>query len=258
MSAHGTVDVRDELSPDEFLHKYALPRRPVALRGVMRDWEAARLWSFDFFRARYGHLRVTARRSDDYEDTRTLPLADYLDQLESHSAEYYLKDWEFEKDLPELRAHYQLPSYFLSWTRHLPDLIRPRWRWLFIGPPRTASNLHVDFLITSAWNALFRGTKRWHFYSPEQAPLMYRGAVNAFEPDLERFPRFSLARPLIHTQTAGEVMFTPSGWWHAVRNEDVTLALSENFVNGTNCRVYANVRQVMQFLRYADHPLWVK
>lgn len=188
------IDRRDALSYEAFVEQYALPGKPVVLTGLMRDWEAARVWNFEYFRRRHGHVTIVARRSDDYDRTITLPLADYLDRIDDPDAHFYLKDWVFENDIPELRAQYRVPRHFANWVTRVPGKWQPKWRWLYIGPASSASHLHVDFLLTSAWNALFVGAKRWLAYSPDQARRMYRGAVDAFHPDLERFPGFARAR----------------------------------------------------------------
>jgi hypothetical protein len=252
-----TLDRVDRITAGDFVRRYARPGRPVALTGLVDDWEASRLWSRSFFVERYGDHPVVVRNSVDYEDKRVLPLRAYFEDMENGgpTSAFYLKDWIFEDELPELRSHFEPPDYFRSITARLPW---PKWRWIFIGPPRTASHLHVDFLNTSAWNAVFSGRKRWIFFRPEDARFLYRGAVDAFEPDLERFPLFAQARPLVYEQRAGEVIFTPPGWWHAVRNEEITIALSENFINYTNLRNYLRPAVMARYFRYADHPFWLK
>jgi hypothetical protein len=255
-----TLERVDGITAEEFVARYARPGRPVTLTGMLDHWEAARLWSRDFFVERYGDHPVWVRNSLDYEDKRRVPLRQYFTDMEAGgpTAGFYLKDWIFEDELPELRRHFEPPEYFRSVTERLPRRLRPKWRWLFIGPPRTASHLHVDFLNTSAWNAVFSGRKRWIFFRPEDARYLYRGAVDAFEPDLERFPELARARPIVHEQGPGEVIFTPAGWWHAVRNEEITIALSGNFLNSTNLRNYLRPSVMFRYFRYADHPLWLK
>ena len=94
--------------------------------------------------------------------------------------------------------------------------------------------MHVDTLMTSAWNAVQYGCKRWLFWDPSQEPFLYNGEVDAFEPDLSRFPRFAGARALECLQHPGDIVFTPSGWWHQVMNESLCFSVTENFVNGSN------------------------
>ncbi|MBO1348485.1 MAG: cupin-like domain-containing protein [Hormoscilla sp. GUM202] len=253
------MDRRENLSQKEFLHEYAYPGKPVVLLNAMNQWSAYKLWTKEFFATHYGALKVSVRKSDNYDDEITLRLDEYINNLSSSEklSFYYLKDWVFEKVCPELMNYYDPPSYFKSWTRWLPEFIRPKWRWLYIAPPNSASHLHVDFLNTSAWNALFLGKKRWLFFSPDQARYMYKGEVNAFKPNIEKFPFFAKTKPLTYLQSAGEIVFTPGGWWHAVRNEEESIAVSENFINEANYRNYFQLRTVIRYFRYADHPFWL-
>lgn len=43
------------------------------------------------------------------------------------------------------------------------------------------------------------------------------------------------------TQLPGDLLFTPSGWWHQVKNTKPSLSLTENLVNESNADiVYGN------------------
>jgi len=220
----------------EFTERYAIPGIPVLLEGLADDWPALRLWTFDFFARNYGGRTVTVYAGSRKVNGRPTKLGAYLKYMEETSDEIpdYLSRWRLSSSLSALRAHYRRPAHFSCWSDRLPRRLTPTWKWLYFGPRNTGSAMHIDFMGTAAWNALFVGTKTWRFYPPDQTSLVYKGEVDAFLPDPDRFPLFAEARGLSCVQGPGDVVFTPSNWWHQVRNETCTLALTENFVNDTN------------------------
>lgn len=47
-------------------------------------------------------------------------------------------------------------------------------------------------------------------------------------------PSWGAAQPLNGVQRPGEVIFVPAGWWHAVLNLDLTVAVTHNFCSSSN------------------------
>ena len=238
IDAHGTLGVverRKNISVEEFWARYAIPGVPVVLEGLAEDWPARNLWTFDFFREHYGDKDVTVYPGPRKIAPRLMKLGSYLEYMENTQDEIpdYLSRWCLAS-FPELRAQYRRPPHFPCWTDQLPREIRPTWKWLYMGPVGTGSAMHTDFLGTAAWNMLFAGEKEWRFYPPHSRPQVYAGQVDAFRPDSVRFPLFSEAEGLSCVQIPGDIIYTPSNWWHQVRNLTCTLALTENFINETN------------------------
>ncbi len=230
------------------------------LEGLADDWPALRLWTFDFFARNYGDRKVTVYPGSRKVNGKQMKLGAYLKYMEDTKDEIpdYLSRWRLSSRFSALRAHYRRPVHFACWSDWLPRRLAPTWKWLYLGPRNTGSAMHVDFMGTAAWNGLFVGAKTWRFYPPDQVSLVYKGEVDAFLPDPDRFPLFAEARGLSCVQGPGDVVFTPSNWWHQVRNETCTLALTENFVNDTNAH-YLNAepgvahehRLVRLLLQYA-------
>eukprot|EP01116_Phalansterium_solitarium_P015835 TRINITY_DN353_c1_g1_i11.p3 TRINITY_DN353_c1_g1~~TRINITY_DN353_c1_g1_i11.p3 ORF type:complete len:247 (+),score=73.78 TRINITY_DN353_c1_g1_i11:603-1343(+) len=162
----------------------------------------------------------------------------------------YLFDNRFEQRVPEMLADYSPPEHFAD---DLFELLsaedRPDWRWFLVGPARSGSALHQDPHRTSAWNALLTGRKRWVLYPPDVIPpgvdetlidSEYYAAPDALRWFLEYYPRLPPEqRPLEIIQHAGETIFVPSGWWHAVLNLDaINVAITHNFCTP---RTFGNV-----------------
>lgn len=202
----------------------------------MKTWKAFTSWTPSFFASNYSAVEITVRRCRDISNSCRMRLGDYLTYMASTRDDdpYYLSGWKFEFDIPELVGDYLAPEYFNSWHTRFPPGLRPCWRWLFIGGTNTGTRMHLDVMMTSAWNGVISGRKRWLLYSPDQQELVYEGRVDAFNPDLDRHPLLRDAKPLECTQEPGDILFTPSGWWHQVVNEKPCISITENFINETN------------------------
>jgi len=153
----------------------------------------------------------------------------------------------FDKEnTKELEKDFDIPSYFSEdLFKYVGHKRRPPHRWVVFGPPRSGSSVHVDPLATSAWNALISGQKRWVLYPPDKGlskPLLKPKGIGL---DGESVTWFQKAYPMTQTrewsevggcpksfdvvQNAGEIMFVPDGWWHAVLNITHTVAVTQNF-----------------------------
>jgi histone arginine demethylase JMJD6 len=159
---------------------------------------------------------------------------------------------------------YDVPSYFREDLFGIAgEKRRPPYRWVVLGPPRSGSSVHVDPLATSAWNALVSGRKRWCFFPPAPAPgETFPFVSSAFtglrKPDLKpkglgldgesvtwfqkMYPRTRSLEwrsvgnrppPLDAVQNAGEIVYVPDGWWHAVLNLEHTVAVTQNVVGSS-------------------------
>lgn len=235
------IDRRSKLTYREFMEEYVIPSKPVILTDLMDDWPAKTKWTLEFFKSKYGSMIVPAREGFDGYELELGEYIDYITQLPVEEREFpllYMRDWIFSDDAPELLDDYKIPRHFKSLLRHLPETFQKPYRWLYLGPEGTGTTLHIDIDMTHAWNAVFCGQKHWIFYSPDQKEHVYNGRVNAFDPDYEKYPLFAEARPLYGVHNAGEILFTPSGWWHQVRNTETTLALTESYVDKTNYEAF--------------------
>ena len=96
---------------------------------------------------------------------------------------------------------------------------------------------HFDLSDNIACVAL--GSRTFRLYPPEQCENLYLGPilnspggvpaslVDSVAPDLERFPDFGSADEacMVASLTAGDAIFIPSPWWHAVQSHDAVNVL---------------------------------
>ena len=118
---------------------------------------------------------------------------------------------------------------------------RDTWPSLFLQPKGTRSGLHVDSFGSNFFLALLEGRKKWVFFQREELPLLYPNYLSqgfqmddAMEPDYERFPNLRHATRHIADIGPGDVVFVPAGAAHQVNNLEACIAVSMNYVDGSN------------------------
>jgi len=227
------------LTARQFNEQYGYPAQPVLMRQQATDWLAVSKWTEDYLVGAFGDTLEVAERVTSGKSTfRKFSIRDYLayaNQTEEANP-YYLNNGQFHLGT-HFTDDYQVPDYFQCWYNEIPREKRKQsFSWIYIGAGKTYSALHLDIWQTSAWNCLISGQKLWLFYDASQADYLYGGKVNPFNPDYEQYPDFAKAKPLYCLQNPGDVVFTPSTWWHTVYNVEKTVSLTENFINETNCQ----------------------
>jgi len=227
--------VCDAPDPETFRRAFAEPNIPVLIKNATHTWNARTAWTPESFSSRYADVWVRVVRTDNSE-ARAVTVKEYFQSMFNapDPNPYYLKDWVFEEDCPELMQDYAVPPYFSNWLDFMEVDVRPKLRWLYIGPAGSGSSMHLDTMDTSAWNAVLSGRKLWLFFPPEQAACVYNGGVDAFHPDFKKFPLLEGSAPIFCVQDPGDIVFTPSGYWHQVFNEKAGFSVTENFVNHSN------------------------
>ncbi|EQC41973.1 hypothetical protein SDRG_00822 [Saprolegnia diclina VS20] len=249
-----TVDAKD-LSYDQFLAEYALPKRPVVLRGGAHLVLTKKMWSLASLGAnaavaskpmptkRYVHDSVQWAR---LEDGPTMPLGAFVDGLEK--SDLYVHDHSVPLHLPELVEDVAIPAIFAhDYLQRLPEgaLYRETWPSLFVGPKNTASQLHIDSFGSNFWMALLDGRKQWilvdprdmHLLRPRRYPGLHDVVFDVALPTTADDDPFWYARREECVLEAGDLLFVPTGTPHYVRNLTATLALSANYIDRSNAEV---------------------
>ncbi|KAL7529957.1 hypothetical protein ACHAWF_003183 [Thalassiosira exigua] len=224
-------------------------------------WPAARRWKLD---ALFDDSDLADRPlkcgEDDDGYTIRMKLRHFLEYLRYNrdDSPLYIFDATFDEDRSAKRIldDYRVPSYF---EEDLLGLVgerrRPPYRWFLVGPCRSGTTVHIDPLGTSAWNTLVHGVKRWVLFPPHVPKSVVKGrklllpgeddeAIHYFTAILPRIKRRAAASGgtgehagfACHefTQFAGETVFVPRGWWHAVLNVTHTVGITQNYCSSRN------------------------
>ncbi|KAJ4826712.1 hypothetical protein Tsubulata_028933 [Turnera subulata] len=243
----GNVERKKDLTLEEFHHHYD-GKKPIVLTGLADDWPARSNWTIDKLSSKYGDtaFKISQRSSRKI----SMKFRDYVSYMNVQHDEdpLYIFDEKFGETAPSLLKEYSVPHLFREdYFEILDEEQRPPFRWLIIGPERSGASWHVDPALTSAWNTLLCGRKRWALYPPGKVPLGVTVHVNEDDGDvnidtpsslqwwLDFYPLLAEEdKPIELTQLPGETIFVPSGWWHCILNLETTVAVTQNFVNSKN------------------------
>jgi histone arginine demethylase JMJD6 len=243
------------LTPRDFVVRFEAPGLPCLINGLAAAWPAwaRRAWEPGALHGAYRSRRFRCGEDDGGRPVK-VKLKHFLRYMKSQrdDSPLYVFDSMYNDDRTpsQLLGEYAVPPHF---GEDLLALVgehrRPPYRWMLLGPVRSGTGVHVDPLATSAWNTLLHGRKRWVLFEPgfSKAEVKGREFVRAGEDDepidyfLNVLPRLKAARgPALtarmieFTQRAGETIFVPGGWWHAVLNLEDTVAVTQNFCSTTN------------------------
>ncbi|HEX6804476.1 MAG TPA: cupin-like domain-containing protein [Terriglobales bacterium] len=257
------------LSVDDFIHEYLEKNRPVVITGAMRNWKALETWQPAALARRFGNEKVQVY-GDLFRLAAISTLSEYLDRYfaqQSAKPAPYVRwychlssdervPWADEVFL-KFRDDWARPSFFPSHSFVLPycsasETIDPTCDWfpakgLFISARGARTRLHADPWCSDALLCQIYGRKDFVMYPPSQAPyLMHDGkSVDIEAPDLQAFPDFPKARPVVSdTLEPGEIVLVPAGWPHHFNSVSDSISLTWNFVH---------VSRLKPFVTYLSH-----
>lgn len=201
--------------------------RPCIISGLYDVLPDLRLWNIRTTKDRIvdKELKVYVVPKVDSQSSQgywvKMKASEYLSQLESvfsdSSKTFYLAMQSLDKDLPELKPYVLLDKLLPK------NLIAASSFWL--GQSKTFVYLHMD-----PYDNFFmqlKGQKTFHLYPPSDRRYLYpcspfgsspeASLVDPLQLDLEKFPLTRYATRMEIILKAGDALFLPIYWWHAVQ-----------------------------------------
>ena len=261
----------DELPYEQFCALMS-ENRPCRISGLTEHWRASKEWVddaqvnsrrlrdhfgesvvpvADCQRSEYGSqpkIDMTMRSYLDYWETYKRPVINEgCWATMEHGNCLYLKDWHMQ--LSSSKAEfYEVPQYFSSdWLNEywFASDIQDDYRFVYIGPQGSWTPLHCDVFGSYSWSANICGEKMWLFLPPGDE-VCFEDINGKLAPDIthinnnDLYPRSHESKqPIRVVQSAGEIIFVPSGWHHQVLNMKDTISINHNWFNGFNLEFVA-------------------
>ena len=229
MPSNPGIDCVDRLTRSEFIEKYLSQDRPVIIRGGAADWPAVRRWTPDYLKERFGDHAIKARFlargvtsvvDADERPEKPRRLREFVDTMRSQPADgaWYLSQQPFSSLPSGMLQDFGDLAYqsrgMQKFTGHEP--------YFWMGGPGAKTGLHYDLIHN--FNIQISGRKAWKLYARDQQPFLYFGKpgyghhseADIFASDYSKFPRIKQAAAYEFEMEAGDVLFFPDGWAHAV------------------------------------------
>eukprot|EP01060_Flectonema_neradi_P011742 TRINITY_DN18747_c0_g1_i2.p1 TRINITY_DN18747_c0_g1~~TRINITY_DN18747_c0_g1_i2.p1 ORF type:complete len:518 (+),score=91.60 TRINITY_DN18747_c0_g1_i2:107-1660(+) len=210
-----TIPIVQDITQQEFHQHYYSKKKPLIIKDATRDWSCSE-WDISTVKNHLGAISTTIAEIP-YASQYGLPMKQttynqFIDNHIQDDSHWYA----FDNNLHS--KHKQSVSYFKRHSVTEKKSFNPP-QWSFGGdgsgsPP----HFHQD-----AFNGICFGKKIWKIWPPESSFISTMTAKDVFE-HADEFP------PHITTvQHAGDLMYIPKGWGHAILNVGVTLAVAVEY-----------------------------
>lgn len=219
-------DLSNSIEEKYFNEQYAYPKIPVIFRNAYQNWNIKDKWTLPYLMSKLSNTE-NVENTDEF-----LNIEEYLQRENTNNAYYKTQ----QHLMNELSLDFNVPSEFRCWYKNHYKKPKLFLSWLYIGKQNTFSELHLDLWNTSAWNYLIKGRKLWFFF-PKSLNSIIKNNIDSYK--MENiidaiFTQNSSFQPLYCIQSEGELIYSPPEFYHAVINLDLTISLTENFINKTN------------------------
>ncbi len=225
------VDVRHDISREEFQKEYVEKSKPVILKNYSANWPARNKWTLDYLEKNYGSLEVPvmkeafASSGDSYTSAKnTMRFGDYLKLIGSQPTQLRIFLFNIFKAAPELKKDFSFPPLIDSYVKAHP--------FVFFGGATSFVDAHMDLDMSHVFMTQFSGTKKVVLFDSSCSTQLYRHPltvstnVDVGNPDTEKYPLLKGLAGYECTVKDGDTLFMPSGMWHYIYYNEGGFALS--------------------------------
>ena len=223
------IPVSWDISPEEFLQENVLKRKPILIKGALKEWKALQ-WTPEYLRRMAGSQTLRYRTEEGDAQGNFGELIDRIFHTDKPAP--YLRNIDLEHDLPTLARDIGPLRYCSrNWRNHFlmprrwPADVRKDLYEVFISRKNASfPYLHIDYWGMSGFLAQLYGRKEVILFPVEDSKYLYPMAANPLKssiqefdsPDYEAFPEFRHARQHRVVLEPGDLLFNP-GWWHTTK-----------------------------------------
>lgn len=212
---------------------------PVLLRGALRHFAPALVesWRVDDLLAQFGAVNVTVGSvpyAAEFElEVQAMSLGEYYERFVHEGADGQAL-YVFDRHSELSAAGYEVVADMVRAIMPVPSLIVDpedaggvEAIHFYLGRPGSGAPFHIH---SDAVNAVVAGSKRWFVYTPKRTLYSRTPIQEWIDGDYTRLSEGE--KPLECIQEAGDVVYVPLDWGHAVVNlEENTFGYALELLN---------------------------
>ena len=234
-----SVDKVEIISPQDFKNNYYLPKKPVVITGLARQWPAYEKWTWEYFKKIVGDKKVGLYnnvKSDAYTPINTADdyktFGEYIDMIQSGPAAWRIFLFNIFSHAPQLVKDF-------TWPEELMTGFVKKYPMLFTGGETSITHMHFDIDLSHILHTQFAGKKRVLLFRHEEQYKLYRKPFEVLsladfsnyyqgsgKPDYEKFPALKYATGYELIMEHGDTLFMPAGYWHHMEYLESGFAMS--------------------------------
>jgi hypothetical protein len=229
------IDVVETISAEDFREKYLLPRKPVVIKDLARNWPAYQKWTMDYMKETVGDVEVPLYDSSKADPaapinaaTTKMKFADYIDLIKEKPTDLRIFLFDPIKSAPQLLEDYIAP-------KDLMGGFLDKYPNMFFGGEGSETFLHYDIDLAHIFHTHFNGRKHILLFANKWKSRLYKipYATYALEdyditnPDFEEFPALEGVQGIECFLEHGDTLFMPTGWWHYMKYLDGSFSISQ-------------------------------
>ena len=234
------------LSVAAFVENFARPGRPVLIRRGCSSWDAVSTWTEEFL---LDALQPLGMNTSQY----------FVRKIEASSGNLVLSEPDEIHDTEHLIYSFQGNAWKggfrpLDFVTTLPwfgsQHFEPFEHFFSMGNTDSGLFFHKH---GPAWNALVLGRKRWMLLpansSMQPPPISYKDSLGKRKWREEVLPSLPIQeRPQMCVQDAGDVLYIPEQWLHAVQNVGRLTVAINALVPDSSCSTGSSNQKTAQQL----------
>ncbi|RZL31556.1 MAG: cupin-like domain-containing protein [Pedobacter sp.] len=228
------IDVVDDISKVDFEKNYLIPRKPLVIKNMAKEWPAYQKWSMDYMKKVVGEKIIPLYDSSKADPSKPINAAaaemkftEYIDLIKETPTDLRIFLFDPIKFAPNLLDDYIAPKKLMGG-------FLDRYPNMFFGGKGSVTFLHYDIDLAHIFHTHFNGRKHVILFDYKWKERLYQipCATYALEdydvenPDFEKFPALKGVKGVEAFLEHGDTLFMPTGYWHWMKYLDGSFSIS--------------------------------